>query len=419
MKKPLAFRMRPDSIDEVIGQLHIVGPHTIIRKSVENKTPISIIFYGPPGAGKTTIAISYGKSLGIHCILLNAVTSNKKDLERAIEESKLFKPSFIIMDEVHRLNKDKQDILLPFIEDGTIYLLGATTANPYMAINSAVRSRTLLVEVKPLTTKDIVQGLKRAITSAKGLKDQVIVSDEALLYIAKASGGDMRFALNYLEIVSLTDESKIGLKDVKTVLNVSNVFGDKAEEEHYDTVSAFQKSIRGSDVDAALLYLAKLCESGDLDSIERRLLVTAYEDIGLANPQAVDRTHNAIKAAHLVGFPEAIIPLGFSVVELALSPKSKASANSIAATMSFIQENPTHVLEYLRYTPVNVDEEDKYPYDRPDLWENMQYLPDKVKETKFYTPWYGSKYEAAINENYARLLKKGRSSNLRKLKQKN
>ena len=418
MKKPLAFRLRPETIDEVIGQKHIVGEGTIIRKSVQNKTPISVIFYGPPGAGKTTLAISYGKSLGIHTISLNAVTSNKKDLESAIAEAKLFKPSFIIMDEVHRLNKDKQDILLPFVEDGTVYLLGATTSNPYMSINSAIRSRAHLVEVKPLTTKDITEGLKRAISHADGLSSTISVSLEALDYIAKASAGDMRFALNYLEIASLTNENKVSLADIKKILSVPNVLGDEAENEHYDTVSAFQKSIRGSDVDAALLYLAKLCQSGDLDSIERRLLVIAYEDVGLGNPQAVDRTHNAIRAARHVGFPEAIIPLGFAVVELALSPKSKAAANSIHSAMEYINKNPLHVLEYLRYTPVDVEEIDKYPYDRPDLWERMQYLPEQIKDARFYGPSNSSKYELALNENYARLLKNGRSSDLRKLKKK-
>ena len=416
MNEPLAFRLRPTTIDEIIGQEHLVGEHSLLKKSVDNKTPISVIFFGPPGSGKTTIANAYGKSLGIHTINLNAVTSNKKDLEKAIEEARLFKPSFVIMDEVHRLNKDKQDILLPFIEDGTIYLLGATTSNPYMAINSAIRSRTHLLEVRPLNTKNIVEGLERGVSSTKGLKNKVRFERSVLQYIAKSSAGDMRFALNYLEILSLTDEIVVTLEDAKKVLTVPNILNDKDENEHYDTLSAFQKSIRGSDVDAALLYLAKLCESGDLDSIERRLLVIAYEDIGLANPQAVDRVSNAIRAARHVGFPEATIPLGFSVIELALSPKSKAAANSISSAMSWIHKNPLHVQEYLRLTPVNVDEDDKYDYNRADLWERIQYLPDAIKDRRFYEPSNASKYEKALNENYVRLLNNGRSNNLRKLK---
>ena len=416
MKEPLAFRMRPKLLREIIGQEHIVGEHSILAKSVETKTPISIIFYGSPGCGKTTLANAYASSLGIHVIRLNAVTSNKKDLETAIEEAKLFKPSFVIMDEVHRLNKDKQDILLPFVEDGTLYLLGATTANPYMSINSAIRSRTYLLEVKPLNYEDIMEGLRRAIESKNGLNNQISIDTAALQYIAKSSGGDMRFALNYLEIVGLTDKKNVTLEDISKILTAPNVLSDQDENEHYDTLSAFQKSIRGSDVDAALLYLAKLIQGGDIDGIVRRLQVVAYEDIGLANPAAADRVHNAIRAVREVGFPEAIIPLGFSVIELALSPKSKAACNSIGNAMDFIKSNPMHVQEYLRLTPVNVAADDKYDYDRSDLWEKIQYLPDQYKDVKLYAPESFSKYEKALNENYQRLVKNGRTNNLRKLK---
>lgn len=419
MKEPLAYRLRPENLTEVIGQVHLVGKNSLLYRSVENKTPLSIIFFGPPGAGKTTIANAYARSLKIHTIKLNAVTSNKKDLENAISEAKLFRPSFVIMDEVHRLNKDKQDILLPFVEDGTIYLLGATTSNPYMSINSAVRSRCHLLEVKPLGYEDIIEGLKRGIQHKDGLNGSKEFSQDALEYMAKASAGDMRFALNYLEILGLSVHDVIELEEVKQIITVPNVLSDKDGNEHYDTESALQKSIRGSDVDASLLYLAKLCVAGDLDTIERRLMVIAYEDIGLANPAAVDRTHNAIKAARHVGFPEAIIPLGFSVIELALSPKSKAAANSIHQAVDFVKVNPVHVQEYLRLTPVNVDEKDKYDYERSELWEKIQYLPDNLKDMTFYLPQNASKYEKALNENYLRLKRAGRSNNLRKLKEEN
>ena len=420
--KPLAFRIRPTSLDEVIGQKHIVGKDGFLTKSVESHVLFSIIFYGNPGCGKTTIAEAYAQSMKVKYIKLNAVTSNKKDLEDAINECSLFDEAFIIMDEVHRLNKDKQDILLPYIENGTIYLLGMTTQNPYMAINKAVRSRCHLLEVVPLSDEEVIKGLKRAIKLPNGLNNKIKVSDEALKYIAKMTAGDMRYALNYLEVIQMSVNTKetVTLEQVKNILKVPNWQMDKDEGEHYDSLSALQKSIRGSDVDAALYYLARLCIVGDLESIKRRLLVIAYEDIGLANPQAVDRAFQALKTAEMVGFPEAVIPLGFSVCELALSPKSKASCNAIHAAMDYASEHKTDVMDYLKLTPVNVNELDKYPYDRPDLWAKIQYLPELIKNKKFFEPNLetSSTYEKAINENYKKLKSIKRSSNLRELKSK-
>ena len=418
MISPLAFRLRPKDLGDVIGQEHLVGPDGFLTRSVKSGVPISSIFYGPPGTGKTTIAEAYAKSLKIHYIKLNAVTSNKKEMELAIEEAKIFHPTIIIMDEVHRLNKDKQDILLPFIEDGSCYLLGCTTSNPYIAINQALRSRTHLLEVKRLTDEEIIIGLRRAIESKDGLNNKLQFGEDALKRIAKSSAGDLRFALNYLEILSLENKDVIEEEDVKKIIRVPNLISDANDDAHYNYVSALQKSIRGSDVNASLYYLACLAKSNDLDSIARRLLVTAYEDVGLANPNASLRTYIAIEAAKQVGFPEAIIPLAMVTVDLALSPKSKSSTLAVQKAMSTIEDKPLDVLDYLKLTPVNVKDEDKYPYDRPDLWEKMQYLPEALKEVKFYEPWLSSNYEKALKENYDRLLRQGRSNNLRLLRKK-
>ena len=336
MQQPLAFRIRPNSIEEIIGQEHLIGKNSILYNSIKEKIPLSFILYGTPGTGKTTIAIAYASSIHLPYISLNAVTSNKKDLEDAINLAKKNPPYILIIDEVHRINKDKQDILLPFIEDGTIYLIGATTANPYISINKAIRSRTHLLEVKKLSYDEIVLGLKNAISSPKGLNNSIKVDDEILTYIAKSSNGDFRFALNYLEIISLSFKNEeITLDKVKSIVKVTNIQLDKNEDDHYNAVSALQKSIRGSDVNASLYYLARLCAANDLDSIARRLLVTAYEDIGLANPNLCMRTKIAIDSAKEVGFPEAVIPLGDVVIELALSPKSKAGANFVKTSTGF------------------------------------------------------------------------------------
>ncbi|MCH5180705.1 MAG: replication-associated recombination protein A [Erysipelotrichales bacterium] len=417
MKAPLAFRMRPKTLDEVLGQKDLLSEDGFLTRCVKTDTVVSMIFFGPPGVGKTTMAEAFANSIKAHSIKLNAVTSNKKDLEEAINECKMYERAIIIMDEIHRLNKDKQDILLPYLEDGTIFVVGATTANPYISINPAIRSRCHLLEVKPLNKEDVALGIKRAIEAKNGLNNSIKVNEDAIYLLASMSGGDMRFALNYLEILSLSYKNKeLDIEDIKEIVKVPNYLVDRDENGHYDAVSALQKSIRGSDVDAALYYLARLCVANDLDSIERRLLVTAYEDIGLANPAAVDRTFNAIEAAKKVGFPEAIIPLGFAVCDLALSPKSKVSNNAVHAAYDLAKNTPLDVMDYLKLTPVNKDEEDLYPYDRPDLWEKIQYLPNLIKNEKFYEPVGTSRYEMALNENYKRLHKTKRSNNLRELK---
>ncbi len=417
MNAPLAYRVRPHTLDDIIGQKHLVGEDGFLRHLMESNTLVSMIFYGPPGSGKTTLAEAFSRSMDAHLIKLNAVTSNKKEMEAAIEESRLFPHPIIIMDEVHRLSKDKQDLLLPFIESGTIYLIGATTANPYIAINPAIRSRCHLLEVKPLTQKEIIEGIHRVIELPNGLNNMYTFSDESVATIARLASGDMRFAMNLVEVATLgSKKMHIEKSDIDAITKIPNYLMDQDENGHYDAVSALQKSIRGSDVDAALYYLARLCAAGDLESIERRLLVTAYEDIGLANPQAVTRCATALESARKVGFPEAVIPLGFTVCDLALSPKSKVACNAIHKAMDVATSSPLDVMDYLKLTPVNVQEEDKYPYDRPDIWEKIQYLPELIKNMQFYEPSDHSSYERALNENYRRLKKQGRSKDLRRLK---
>lgn len=419
MLKPLAFRVRPKKIDDIIGQDHLVGENGFLRNSIKKRIPLSFILFGEPGTGKTTIAECYAASFGAKYKILNAVTSNKKDLVEAIEESKTSECYILIIDEIHRLNKDKQDILLPAVEEGLVFLIGATTANPYISINKAIRSRCHLLEVKRLTQSDVVVGLKRAISLKEGLNNKIKIQDEALEFIAKQSNGDFRFALNYLEVLQINnDEKEITLQDVKEIIRVPNSSIDNDEDGHYDAVSAMQKSIRGSDVNAALYYAARLLNAGDIDSLARRLLVTAYEDIGIANPQACLRTKIAIESAYEVGLPEAVIPISVAIVDLALSPKSKVACSGMYEAMTSNNEMPLDVLDYLKYTPVNVQEIDKYPYDRPDLWQYMQYLPELIKNVEFFkmNQEASSSYEKFLYEQYSKFKKTQRSSNLRELK---
>ncbi len=417
MNKPLAFRLRPTTIDDVVGQDHLVGKDGFIRKMIENNKIFSMIFYGPPGTGKTTTAKILASSLNIPCTLLNATINNKKDIEEAILEAKFSGHMIIIMDEVHRLNKDKQDVLLDYIESGLITLIGATTSNPYHSINPAIRSRCHIVEFKSIEDKDIVKILEKALENKDGLNNEFKADKEALEIIARLSNGDVRFALNALEIASISCKNNhITKDDISNNINVPQYMIDNDEDGHYDAVSALQKSIRGSDVDASLYYLARLIAANDIDSIERRLLVTAYEDIGLANPNAILRTYNAIETAKKVGFPEGCIPLGVAVVDLALSPKSKSACLGIEKALEFVNNNPLPVPEYLRLTPIGLNKDEKYPYDRPDLWEKIQYLPEKIKDLKFYEGWSTSSYERALNDNNIRLKQIKKTSNLKDLK---
>jgi len=420
MKKPLAYRMRPKTLDGVLGQKNIVGKNGFLTHCLENNVVVNCILFGPPGVGKTTIGEAFANSIKAHAISLNATTSNKQDLLNAFAEAKMYEDTIIILDEIHRLNKDKQDLLLPRIEDGSVYLIGATTANPLLSINPSIRSRCHLLEVKPLSVNEIVNGLKKAISAPAGLDSTRNFAPAALEVIAQASGGDLRHAYNILEAASLSfaKTHKITAEDILSISSIPNYYGDKDGNDHYNSVSAFQKSIRGSQVDAAIYYLAKLCASGDLEGTIRRLLVTAYEDIGLANPQAVDRTFTACQVAREVGMPEAIIPLAFTVADLALSPKSRSSTDAIHMAIEDIKKYPREVRDYLKLTPVSQQPEDKYPYDRPDLWELIQYLPEGLENKKYFIPGTQGNYQKSLSLNYNRLTKIARSSSLRLLKQK-
>mgnify|MGYP002516680843 FL=1 len=395
--KPLAYRRRPDKLEEVIGQKKIVS---FLEKLKEASSLLSMVFYGPPGTGKTTLAKAFANSRNVNSLFLNAVLDKKEKREKTFEEAIRFAPSIVIIDEIHRLDKAKQDLLLPHLENGDFYLIGCTTANPLISLNPAIRSRCRLLQTIPLTEEEIKTGLIKALTSPKGLDGQRKFSDEAINYLAKISGGDFRFAYNQLEAVALSysKEHLISLQEAKEVANRPNYLSDKDGDEHYDTVSAFQKSIRGSEVDAAIYYLAKLLKGGDLEGLIRRLMVIAYEDVGLANPQAVGRCYDACQVAREVGLPEAALPLSFTVTELALSPKSRGSADAIETARATVSDEPCHVRSYLRLKTYGTSKEESYPYDDKEVWYRLEYLPEGREDLVFYHGWDTGKYERALNE---------------------
>ena len=417
MQQPLSYRLRPETLEEFIGLDNLLSCNTFLKNCVKNKSLLSMIFYGAPGSGKTTLAIILANEIKERYRILNATTNNKKDLDIVFEEAKMYGHLIVIIDEIHRLNKDKQDLLLSYVENGLITLIGMTTANPFHSINPAIRSRCHLIEFKVSDKDNIKQILLNALKSEKGLNNKYICDEEVIEKIANLSNGDIRYALNALEILSLSSENNhITIKDLKDNIRVPQYMIDKDEDGHYNAVSALQKSIRGSDVDAALYYLARLIAANDLDSIERRLPIIAYEDVGLANPQAVDRVFNAIEVAKKVGFPEAMIPLGFVVIDLALSPKSKNAYIAIANAMEEVTKYPLPIPKYLEYTPVGLKEEEKYPYDRPDLWSKIQYMPEQIKNKKFLEGTPHSNYEKALYDNYEKLKQIKRSSKIKDLR---
>ena len=400
MNKPLALQLAPNSLKEVIGQTHLIGKDKILTNLVKNKKIFSMILYGPPGIGKTSIANALVKDLDVRYRFLNATINNKKDLEIVIEEAKMYNGIVLIMDEIHRLNKDKQDILLPQLESGLITLIGMTTSNPYHAINPAIRSRCQLFELKKLETEDIIKGLKKAIKHPD-LKD-IKVDNKVLELIAKLSGNDLRYAYNLLEVAYYsTDDKTITEEKVKRINSKPVFFADKDGDGHYDVLSGLQKSIRGSDVDAALHYAARLVYQEDLESLFRRLSVIAYEDIGLANPAIGPRLDAAINAAERVGLPEARIPIGTIVAEMALSPKSNTAHVAFDKALEDIEAgNVGTIPEHIKTDSTTY----KYPHDYKGAYVVQQYLPDKLKNTKYYEP-KDIGYEKTIKEIYERLEK--------------
>lgn len=419
MATTLAYRMRPKTLKNVLGQKHIIGENALFSQFVKKNHPMSTILYGPPGCGKTTLASALANDLNIPYRLFNASTGNKKEMDIIIEEAKMYGELFVIIDEVHRLNKDKQDHLLPHIENGLLIIAGCTTANPYHSINPAIRSRCQIVEVKPLSHEDIIKGLQHALTAEEGLNNEYQVEPGVLEFIAKISSGDIRYAYNCLEVCTiLAPQSNISLELVQNSILKANAQYDKDEDQYYDTLSGLQKSIRGSDPNGAMYYLGKLIESNDIESLERRVITTAYEDIGLANPNACMRTVIAFQAAKIIGFPEARIPIANAIIDLCLSPKSKSSETAIDAALQSLKEHPYPAPSYLRLSPVGLKDDEKYDYNRPELWEYIQYLPDPIKKEQFYIPWMTSSYEKALAENYRRILKHGRTSRIKELNKK-
>ncbi|MDP4162795.1 MAG: replication-associated recombination protein A [Bacillota bacterium] len=419
-QKPLAFRMRPRTIDEVVGQQHLVGDEKIIARMVKARQLASMILYGPPGIGKTSIASAIAGSTQYAFRTLNAVTSNKKDMEIVAAEAKMSGKVILLLDEVHRLDKGKQDFLLPFLENGMIVLIGATTSNPYHAINPAIRSRCQIFELKPLTAEEVKTALLRArYDEERGFgKLKIKISDEALEHFALASNGDVRSSLNALELAVLsTDEDTDGyititLPVAEECFQKKSFSHDKDGDGHYDVLSAFQKSIRGSDVNAALHYLGRLIEAGDLVSINRRLLVIAYEDIGLASPQAGARTLAAIEASERIGFPEARIPLANAVIELCLSPKSNSALSAIDSAISDIQkgisgEVPDHLKDahYKGAKELGRGVDYLFPHNYESGWVKQQYLPNKIKNKRYYLPKKTGKFEQALAAVYDKLTK--------------
>ncbi|WP_432680771.1 replication-associated recombination protein A [Bacillus velezensis] len=418
--KPLAYRMRPANIEDIIGQEHLVKEDKIIGRMVRAKHLSSMILYGPPGIGKTSIATAIAGSTSIAFRKLNAVIHNKKDMEIVVQEAKMSGQVILILDEVHRLDKGKQDFLLPYLENGMIILIGATTANPYHAINPAIRSRTQIFELEPLTPDLIKQALKRALKDEhRGLGSySVSVDDDAMDHFAQGCGGDVRSALNALELAVLsTKESSDGTvritrETAEECLQKKSYTHDKNGDAHYDVLSAFQKSIRGSDANAALHYLARLIEAGDLESISRRLLVIAYEDIGLASPQAGSRVLSAIQTAERIGFPEARIPLANAVIELCLSPKSNSAISAVDEALKDIRTGkigdvPKHLKDahYKGAQELGRGIGYQYPHDFENGWVEQQYLPDPLKNKQYYKPKQTGKFEAAIKQVYEKLMK--------------
>ena len=397
--RPLAYRARPKKLKDVVGQEHLLGTNGVIKRMIDNDKLFSLILYGPPGIGKTTIAEAIGEIFGLRTYKFNASTDKKAQLSEIVKVSKNY-GALLIIDEIHRMNKDIQDFLLPHVEEGNIIMIGLTTNNPYHSVNPAVRSRTHVLKLHPISKVDIIGRLKQV---EKEFKDELgcTLLDEVYEYIAHAANNEIRTAINSLEILNMTyPNEEITIEKAKTVLLSPSLSLDKNEDNYFNILSALQKSIRGSDVDASLHYLARLIAMEDLTSILRRLTVIAWEDIGLANPPIVSRMDACCNACERVGFPEARIPLGMMVVDMALSPKSNSSHTSLDLALKEVMEGvtpkvPNHIINVANY-------EDKKPYKYPHDYEGalvyQQYLPDEIKDKVYYFAKETGKYERALNE---------------------
>ena len=410
MTDNLALRMRPQNIDQIIGQSHLVGPGKIIRRMVEAKRLSSMILYGPPGIGKTSIASAIAGTSRYAFRTFNATVDSKKRLQEIAEEAKFSGGLVLLLDEIHRLDKTKQDFLLPLLESGQVTMIGATTENPFFSVTPAIRSRVQIFELEPLSTEEIKQAVRLALTDTeRGLGLSVNLEEEALDFLATATNGDLRSAFNSLELAALSTPAddkglhRITLSDMENSLQKSYITMDKNGDGHYDVLSALQKSIRGSDVNASLHYAARLIEAGDLQSLARRLTVIAYEDIGLANPDAQVHTVTALEAAQKLGFPEARIPIANIVIDLALSPKSNSAYMAMNQALADLKTKgnlpiPRHLRDghYRGSKELGNAQGYLYPHDFPEKWVKQDYLPDRIKRANYFQANDTGKYERAL-----------------------
>ncbi|MBR6504239.1 MAG: replication-associated recombination protein A [Clostridia bacterium] len=404
LNQPLAYRMRPKKLEDIVGQEHILGEDKILYRTIKADRLSSIILFGPPGCGKTSLAKVISLTTKYKFIKLNAVTSGVGDIKNAIEETKNFMlnpsgKSILFIDEIHRFNKLQQDALLPYVEDGTIILIGATTENPYFEVNKALISRSMVFKLNPVEVEDVFKVLKRTLDAEEGLKlYNVKISDKTLRKIAFVSNGDIRTALNGLEVAVLTtkpdSEGIINITDEIASQSVSQrkAIFDKNGDSHYDNISAFIKSVRGSDPDAAVFYLARALEGGeDPVFLARRIVILSSEDIGLANPNALVVATSAMQAVTMIGMPEARIILAEAAIYLANSPKSNSAYNAINKALEDVRTKDTGDIPMnIRNAPAKGMEElgygngYKYPHDYPGHYVEQQYLPDKMLGTKYY-----------------------------------
>ncbi|CEP42454.1 replication-associated recombination protein A [Paraclostridium sordellii] len=420
--QPLADKLRPQQIDDMVGQSHIIGKGKIINKLIENKTIPNMIFYGPPGTGKTTLANIIANVTGKKYIKLNAVNCGVKEIKEAIDSSKrdLFSYNGIILmlDEIQALNRKQQQSLLEVIEDGSVTLIASTADNPYFVVYKAILSRSSIFEFKPINKNDILIGLKKSVEKLKTIYryESINVEEKALEYIAQTCNGDMRSALNKLELVfnigiDITSNCvNITLENVMDCSSIKMLNFDRGGDDGYSILSAFHKSLRGSDPDAAIHYLARLVKAGDIQGVTRRLLCVASEDIGLAVPQAITITEACVSAALQLGFPEARIPLAQATIYLAQCPKSNSVISAIDMALSDLDtietgDIPNHLKDahYSGAADLGRGVDYKYPHDYPNHYIDQQYLPDPIKDRKYYNP--GNNKNEKSFENYWDTLK--------------
>ena len=406
-ESPLASRLRPKTLDQVVGQEHIIGKDKLLYRAIKADKISSIIFYGPPGTGKTTLAKVIANTTSADFMQLNATVAGKKDMEDVVAKAKQNmamsgRKTILFVDEIHRFNKGQQDYLLPFVEDGTVVLIGATTENPYFEVNSALISRSIVFELHPLSVENIKTLILRAVndkTDGLGIYNGVI-DDDAVMFLAEISNGDARTALNAVELGILTTDPAqdgkihITLEVAQQCVQKRALKYDKSGDNHYDTISAFIKSMRGSDPDAAVYYLSRMLYAGEsVDFISRRILICAAEDVGMANPQALVVANAAAQAVHQVGMPEAQIILSEAVIYVASSPKSNSACNAIFATNEVVRSTvtakvPAHLQDahYKGSAKLGHGIGYKYAHDYPNHYVKQQYLPDGLEDSRFYEP---------------------------------